>query len=276
MFWLFIGRGRLQFYTNVEIGRLFCATSCDVEKQFPTDIKKLGGKMKHWKKKIAAVAACVLLVGTTAILSANRSNAYWEPGDDHKMHFPQLPDADGMDVWCAEGMPLADDFLCTESGPITDIHFWGSWYQDIAGVIHGFWIGIWSNNPGIPGEVPSHPEVLLWEQYVTEYHEIKQTRSLQSFYVPQEPIWFQENHVNWSQYNINITSDPFWQENGTVYWLSIRVNHTDGSWGWKNADLYSNYYPEPGVHYMDDAVWGVWDTTTGYDWMPGGGCTGNN
>ena len=26
---------------------------------------------------------------------------------------------------------LADDFLCTQSGPITDIHIWGSWLNNV-------------------------------------------------------------------------------------------------------------------------------------------------
>ena len=25
---------------------------------------------------------------------------------------------------------LADDFECTQSGPITDVHIWGSWWND--------------------------------------------------------------------------------------------------------------------------------------------------
>ena len=25
---------------------------------------------------------------------------------------------------------LADDYLCTQTGPITEIHIWGSWYHD--------------------------------------------------------------------------------------------------------------------------------------------------
>ena len=42
----------------------------------------------------------------------------------------------GYDVWNSSAVPpevqdgpwvLADDFVCTNTGPITDIHLWGSW-----------------------------------------------------------------------------------------------------------------------------------------------------
>jgi hypothetical protein len=45
----------------------------------------------------------------------------------------------GLDVWDSSSRPtqvtdgpwwLADDFRCTNSGPITDIHLWGSWQND--------------------------------------------------------------------------------------------------------------------------------------------------
>ena len=53
--------------------------------------------------------------------------ADWDPEDGHKMHFPQLPDPNGYDVsaYC-----LTDDWTCSETGPVTDIHFWGSCQGD--------------------------------------------------------------------------------------------------------------------------------------------------
>jgi len=56
----------------------------------------------------------------------------WKRGDLHKMHWPQLPDMSpkGIDVSLA-GIILADDFKCTATGPIRDIHLWGSFYKDV-------------------------------------------------------------------------------------------------------------------------------------------------
>ena len=75
----------------------------------------------------------VLLVAGTAL-------ADWFPGEGHKMHFPQLPDLQptGMDVlanWpydasAQTGKILADDWQCSQDGPVADIHIWGSWEWD--------------------------------------------------------------------------------------------------------------------------------------------------
>ena len=53
--------------------------------------------------------------------------ADWDPGDGHKMHFPQLPDEEGWDVNATFPKVLADDWTCSGTGWVEDIHFWGSW-----------------------------------------------------------------------------------------------------------------------------------------------------
>src|ERR1700733_819441 len=45
----------------------------------------------------------------------------------------------GLDVLDTHRIVLADDFLCTNSGFITDIHLWGSWSNDIVGTISTFY-----------------------------------------------------------------------------------------------------------------------------------------
>ena len=44
--------------------------------------------------------------------------------------YVQLPNLQGLDVWDSGPTVLADDFVCTATGPITDIHIWGSWLND--------------------------------------------------------------------------------------------------------------------------------------------------
>lgn len=68
--------------------------------------------------KKLTILLCVLALAAPAL-------ADWEPGDGHKMHFPQLPDPDGWDVR-ASALCMADDWLCTETGTVDDIHWWGS------------------------------------------------------------------------------------------------------------------------------------------------------
>ena len=75
--------------------------------------------------KTLVASACVLgmlVFGSSAL-------AHWEPGDGHKMHFPQLPDPAGWDIGAAQGQFIcqADDYMCSETGKVTDIHVWGSW-----------------------------------------------------------------------------------------------------------------------------------------------------
>jgi hypothetical protein len=56
--------------------------------------------------------------------------ADWSPGDAYKMHSPQLPNAKGNDI-CLVHQAVADDFKCSETGYIRDIHFWVSWKGDV-------------------------------------------------------------------------------------------------------------------------------------------------
>ena len=54
------------------------------------------------------------------VLSASTAGADWEPGDEHKMHFPQLPDPNGSDVRNEMGAMVfraADDWQCSQTGP---------------------------------------------------------------------------------------------------------------------------------------------------------------
>ena len=68
---------------------------------------------------------CMALVTLIAVagIAARPASADWSPGDGHKMHRPQLPDPAGWDVAVSSpGYRLADDWGCTATGPVTDIH----------------------------------------------------------------------------------------------------------------------------------------------------------
>ena len=109
------------------------------------------------KKAIVSILVCMLLIGTTSMVAAD-----WEPGDGHKMHFPQLPDPNGFDVdfgvW-----KLGDDWKCSESGTVDDIHFWISWFWDDPMQIPAIFVEIWSNDPEGPHGW-SQPAELLWKR----------------------------------------------------------------------------------------------------------------
>jgi len=185
----------------------------------------------------------------------------WNSGDDHKMHFPQLPDplGWGVDATYVEGVfprnCLADDWMCSESGPMTDIHFWGSWSNDTVGNLLAFTISIAADIPANPPSIPySRPGVTLWERtfYPTEWVVSGPWDGLQGWYDPGEGFYVPDDHVLYWQYNIENIESPFIQEEGTIYWLSISaIVHADSPqqrWGWKSSLN----------HWNDDAVHRYW------------------
>ncbi len=83
-----------------------------------------------------------LVVLSVALFLPAIAQADWDPKEPAK--WVQMPDLtpNGMDVDITirdlqDGQDfsyirvLADDFQCTQTGPITDIHIWGSWKDDI-------------------------------------------------------------------------------------------------------------------------------------------------
>ncbi len=184
----------------------------------------------------------------------------WEPGDDHKMHYPQLPDEDGWDVYATVGLAqypdvvLADDWQCSESGPVTDIHFWGSWMNGFPGVIDAFEIAIYTDIPADPPNVPySRPGALLWDRtfFAGEWTEVVVVSpTFQGWYNPTTGETLFDDHTEYYQYNIVDIADPFIQQEGEIYWLAISAvvlpeEEPQPLWGWKSSE----------DHWNDDACW---------------------
>ena len=90
--------------------------------------------------KMMLVCLIILLLGP-----AEFSMGDWDEGDTFKMHFPQLPDPFGWDV--ARDLGLADDWQCTENGPVSDIHFWYSWQDDQVTDLGAVTVWIYSDDP---------------------------------------------------------------------------------------------------------------------------------
>ncbi|MBU0496592.1 MAG: hypothetical protein KKC68_01720 [Candidatus Thermoplasmatota archaeon] len=194
------------------------------------------------KARIVCILISMLLITSGTLVLAD-----WEPGDGHKMHFPQLPNPFGWDVDFHDWW-LADDWECSEDGPVEDIHFWISYQEGFEVDIPFIDISIWSNNPG----PPSHPEQMMW-QYIFQPGEFifnGPWDGVQGWYWP--PDYYRENdHFTYWQINIPDIPDPFIQEAGTIYWLVISM------------PFYVNPFAPPGVgwktsldHFMDAAVFG--------------------
>jgi hypothetical protein len=202
--------------------------------------------------------------------------AHWDETMPHKMHFPQLPDVSlqGWDVnstfaveWCCS-VKVADDWTCSETGWVQDIHWWGSWMDDVVGEISYFRIEIYSNDPG----PPSKPDRLLWE-YNASYtglhvEEFQTATAIEGWLCPCCGAAIKPDHMLYYQYNLDLPETAwFEQEQGEIYWLSIQAvmgtGGQPGCWGWKTADTEQYPPPHTGNHYMDDAAY----SCNGGPWM---------
>jgi len=190
------------------------------------------------------VLSCVV-----ALLLTGSAFADWDPGDDFKMHYPQLPDPQGWDVDFSEPKILADDWECTETGRVLDIHFWLSSRQDMPVDIINVHASIHSDDVSGPF---SKPGDLLWQAdfdpatfTIRHYGD-----GPQGWYTPNPPgEVVPVDHFTTYQVNIMDIAEPFVQQEGTVYWLDLSVSGTGAAapaqLGWKTSQ----------DHFRDAAVW---------------------
>jgi hypothetical protein len=167
--------------------------------------------------------------------------------------------ADYKKTYLPDGFLLADDFLCGTTGPVTDIHVWGSWFQDVLPFGEPnqvkFTLSFHADIPAhqsptgysMPGEVlwirDFHPDEFEVELYAEEIEE--------GFMYPPGDYFFPADWTCWL-YKFHV--DPhlaFIQEgNGiepVVYWLDVQAVPLDdiAEFGWKTSV----------DHWNDDAVW---------------------
>jgi len=186
--------------------------------------------------------------GTGSDCTTADCGCIWEPGDLHKMHWPQRPKTGGWDIEFG-GSVLADDWGCTESGPVEDIHFWISWMDNQVQSIGGFKITIYSDipDPDRDGPAYSMPGQALWSKEFASgdflVHDMPS--DLQSWFDPSTGEYLAQDHRRWQQIDICTLDDPFIQKEGTIYWLAVDFGQLPFV-GWKQSGS---------DHFNDDAVW---------------------
>jgi len=180
------------------------------------------------RKKIC-ISICILLISTSGVALAD-----WSPGDGHKMHFPQMPDPNGWDVDWGQ-VYLADDWECSETGFVKDIHFWISWWYDDVQTIPSIDVSIWSNNPSGPYGW-SIPDQLLWEKTFQsgEFIIAGPWNGSQGWLNPPS-MYYPDNHQEYYQINIPDIESPFIQYKDDIYWLVIKMPFDEYICGWKTT-----------------------------------------
>jgi len=161
----------------------------------------------------------------------------WDPSMGHKMHFPQLPDPCGWDI-CLHEQMVADDFLCSETGPITDIHFWVSWKGDEHDWPNTDWdISIWSNMPNGPCGW-GQPGAVVWRWNGQGNFIVRGPfNGVEGWHCPATLVTINPDHYNYWQINITDIPEPFIQQQGHTFWLVIQAHKSN--WppavGWKTS-----------------------------------------
>jgi hypothetical protein len=190
----------------------------------------------------AATLIAAAILGAMALPAA----ADWFEGEPHKMHFPQLPDPNGWDInITGTNNEVADDWRCSETGPVSDLHFWYSVQGDDPGTqITSVTATIYSD---FPGEPFSRPDAILWTRTfsgTSDFSVIPYGTGTQGFASPQQgPVgWEPADHTNFWQLNVRNISNPFTQTFNTLYWLGLSVQISGTSpVGWKTSlDAYQD------------------------------------
>lgn len=195
-------------------------------------------------KLMRVVTLSVLAAGFSGLVRAD-----WDVGDPFKMHAPQLPDLQqGVDVLASYpytdpntgnvfGKWVADDWQCTESGPVTDIHIWGSWLDDLQDQYTTFSLAILADDRTNPDF--SKPGAVLWNAAFLpgSYTYRLYATANEYFFDPNIGDVIGSDTQAW-QYNFYISDSPFVQEQGQIYWLAVQAIFTDTTkaFGWKSSD----------------------------------------
>ncbi len=230
------------------------------------------------ERKIVGMAICMLMIVAAIVPAAmTRENSSSQQMDaatavpetengcgcfgESVVAWEQLPDINetGIDI-CVDRIEgnitrmIADDFRCNSTGPLTDIHLWGSWLNDIKGNITKIHLSIHSDIPVGPGQNYSIPGQELWQKdfypgQFTEWLYYQGSNYPEWWWDPWTGLLLPHNHVNIWEYDITVPDNQTFKQNGTtqkpvVYWLDVYVEVQGGRFGWKTS----------WQHWNDDAV----------------------
>jgi hypothetical protein len=167
---------------------------------------------------------------------------------------------------------VADDWLCTNARPVSDIHWWGSFLNwQGAGLPTqpptGFHFAIWTDRPVGPNDPFSHPLTVLWSAFVPLTDPTLQYRWVGWDIDPRDPCVAVESCFKFD-YPLPQAS-WFLQPNGSnVFWISISAVYGPpggpvgpNPFGWKTRPhvpvppddavrIFEPIAPGPGITYI--------------------------
>jgi hypothetical protein len=218
------------------------------------------------------MARTVLMGWVLLALAGTSARADWDEGDPLKMHFPQLPDLTGTGVGVLATQPgetswllTADDWECSQTGPVKEIHIWGLWLnEDLEQVppCHPLDIDLYiyeNVEAGADGIPYSRPGSQLWTMHFgAADHSSRLYGVADEWLLGPDGIFFVGQTEVWQHNFLVSDGQAFVQHEGEIYWLGVqkRLN------------------PENGVHFLwessldyfeDNAVW--WHSST-VTWGP--------
>jgi hypothetical protein len=185
------------------------------------------------------------------------------------------PSIDGGGIWMNMLLTniVADDWLCTNARPVTDIHWWGS-FLDWTGTDLppqppvAFHLAIWTDVPQGPNVPFSHPRRVLWDHFVPFFDPMLRGKWVGWDLDPRHPCLDVE-----SCFKFDLTLPrPVWfyQTNNpptNIFWLSISAVYPAGipisnPFGWKTRPhvpvppddavrIFEPLSPSPGVVYVN-------------------------
>jgi hypothetical protein len=199
--------------------------------------------------------------------------------DKYTLKWIQNPDLSplGVDVAACPSVAgddylLADDFLCTQTGPLTDFHIWGSWLNDLLPMggdpyAVAFTLSIHADIPADQSPTDySMPGDLLWiHDFEPEDFDVElyAEQLEEGFMYPPDEYIFVGDRTCWL-YKFHVDPHLAFRQRGSetepvVYWLDLKARplDPDAQFGWKTS-------PE---HWNDDAVWGLGAEPYGGPWF---------
>jgi hypothetical protein len=181
-----------------------------------------------------------IVPGTIAFLILSGfALAGWQAGDDAKIHYPQTPDMNGWSVQAYKFTPVADNWQCSQTGPVSNIYLWMSWQGDAnpSADPPSLELAICENDSTGDYDKPGDS---LWYRGVSENPlsytvELWDTGDMGIYGWDGSQYYETSEHTKVYLVSIENISDPFIQQAGEVYWLSYYVWTIENLVGWDTS-----------------------------------------